>query len=98
MTLTIHFSLVGGTMNVRTKLAAGLLTLGMIGGGMAIAPAASAATEMRENYTNYATKARCESVKSSTMNRLRSTGRQIQAHTPCQYQSGRQWMFQVWYI
>jgi len=86
-------------MNGKKKLVTGLLALGMIGGaGMIAAPGAAAVTEVRENYTHYSTKSECEGWRSSTLNRLRATGREVTAYTPCHYNGAEKWKFQVWYI
>lgn len=87
-------------MKISRKLAAGFLAVGLVGGAGVVAAAAPAyaVTEVRENYTGYSTQARCNSEKTWTMNRLRSTGKQITAHTPCHYNGSQKWKFQVWYI
>ncbi|MCI2959502.1 hypothetical protein MN032_17595 [Agromyces atrinae] len=87
-------------MKISRRFAAAFLAVGLVGGaGIVAAAPAQAVTETRENYTGYSTLARCNSEKTWTMNRLRSTGKEITAHTPCHYQDAqRKYMFQVWYI
>ena len=87
-------------MNIKRKLAAGALAVGLAGGiGITAAAPAHAVYEQMQTYSGYTTKSRCQSEQSAAFNRIASTGHTRTAYTPCHYQdSTRKWMFQVWFI
>ncbi|MGI9822180.1 hypothetical protein [Agromyces sp. Marseille-Q5079] len=87
-------------MNIKRKLAAGALAVGLVAGvGATVASPAHATREYMQTFSGYTTKSRCVSEMYAAFNRLAASGATRTGYVACNYRNSTlKWTFAVWYV